>query len=218
MSAWPETRSEAGAFRFVLRRETRAEHDELDRHPTFAALVGGKLSLDGYRSLMLAFHGFYRRLDEPLQGACGQFGLDRLGFRYEPRTAILAGDLAALGVDAQASSARLPAMRDLRVDSIEALGGALYVFEGSLLGASVLCASTDELMERTGSRGNAYWRWCRQAASKRWAMTCRLIEELATTDQAKDRMVGGAKTAFRSFAAWLDDWEDAPLRRNSDPC
>lgn len=194
------------------------EHDGLDRHPAFAALIGGKLSFDGYRSLMLAFHGFYRCLDQPLQHACDQFGLDRLGFRYEPRTAILAGDLAMLGVNARASSNRPPAGGTLRLDSIEALGGALYVFEGSLLGGSVLCASTDELMEKTGSTGNAYWRWCREAASRRWAMTCRLIEDLATTDQAKVPMIGGAKMAFRSFATWLDDWDDAPLRGSRDQC
>jgi heme oxygenase len=218
LSAWAETRSEAETFRFVLRRETRAEHDELDGHPAFAALIGGKLSFDGYRSLMLAFHGFYSDLDKPLEQACDQFGLDRLGFRYEPRTAILASDLAMLGADAPTSSNGRPAGRHLRLDSIEALGGALYVFEGSLLGASVLCASTDALMERTGSRGNAYWKWCREAAPKRWAMTCRLIEGLATTDHAKGPMIGGAKMAFRSFATWLDNWNDALLQGSRNPC
>lgn len=218
MSAWPETRSETETFRFVLRRETRTEHEELDRHPAFAALIGGRLSFDGYRSLMLAFHGFYLDLDRPLQRACDRFGLDRLGFGYEPRAAILASDLAALGVKTRASSGRPPAGRHLRLDSIEALGGALYVFEGSLLGASALCASTEELMERSGSRGNAYWRWCREAASKRWAMTCRMIEGLATAEQAKGPMIGGAKMAFRSFATWLDDWDDSPLPGNRDQC
>lgn len=218
MSAWPETRPKAEAFRFVLRRETRTEHDELDRHPAFAELVGGKLSFEGYRSLMLAFHGIYLDFDRPLQQACVRFGLDRLGYGYEPRSSMLASDLAALGVSARASSNRPPAGHDLRLDSIEALGGALYVIEGSLLGASILCASTDELMERTGSRGNAYWRWCREAAPKRWATTCRMIEGLAATDQAKGPMIDGAKMAFRSFATRLDRWDDAPLRGNSDQC
>ena len=205
-------------FRFVLRHETRAEHGGLDQHPAFASLLDGTMSLNGYRNLMLAFHGFYLRVDEPLQQACGRYGLDRLGFVYEPRTAILASDLRVLGADVPPWTGQSLPVQKLDVDSIESLGGALYVFEGSLLGASMMCASTDSLLQRIGTGGNAYWKWCREAGSKRWAMTCQLIERLATTDQAKARMVDAAQTAFRSFAQWLDHWDDGAFQRSRKQC
>ena len=118
--------------------------------------------------------------------------------------------------------ARRPTVRPrsgqaLLLDTAEALGGALYVLEGSLLGASVLCASTDSLLGKGGAGGNGYWKWCREAASRRWAMTCRMIEELATSDPARGRMIDGARAAFRSFAEWLDAFDHAfPHRR--EPC
>lgn len=218
MSAYPETKSRNEMFRFVLRRETRAEHGDLDRHPVFASLLDGTMSLEGYRNLMLAFHGFYLSVEEPLQQACARHGLDLMGFVYEPRAAILAGDLEAIGADAALVKRKPPAERKIHMDAVEALAGALYVFEGSLLGASMMCASTDALLERTGSKGNAYWKWCREAGSRRWAMTCQLIEKLATTDQAKGRMVDGAQSAFRSFSDWLNHWDAGLCRRSPKQC
>ena len=205
-------------FRFVLRHETRAEHGGLDQHPAFAGLLDGTMSLDGYRNLMLAFHGFYVGVDEPLQLACGRHGLDRLGFVYEPRTAILASDLVMLGAKLPPSTGQSLPARKLDMDSVESLAGALYVFEGSLLGASMMCSSTDTLLAAAGSGGNAYWKWCREAGSKRWAMTCQMIERLATTDQAKGRMVDAARTAFQSFAEWLDLWDDELFQRSCKQC
>ena len=218
MSADPEARPRSEAFRFVLRHATRAEHEGLDRHPAFTPLLEGTMGLDGYRDLMLAFHGFYRSVDDQLFDACGHHGVGRFGFVYEPRTAILAGDLAVLG--AQGCPPAIPVLhaRNLSVDTAEGLCGSLYVFEGSLLGASMMCASTDALLDGVGAGGNAYWQWCREAGAKRWAMTCQLIEALATTDQAKDRMVHAARTAFRSFAHWLDAWNDGLFHRSRAQC
>jgi len=195
------------SVRFLLRRETRTQHDVLDNHPAFLALVNGSLSLPGYGSLMQAFHGFYRMLDPYLESACGRFSVARAGFRYEGRTAMLESDLIALGLGDEAIRHVPHAALREPVRSAAALGGMLYVFEGSLLGGAVLCAATEKILAQNGIGGNGYWRWCVSAAQPRWAMTCRLIEELAVTDGAREEMVTAARNSFQRFAAWFDQWD-----------
>lgn len=199
-----------GSIRFLLRRETRPEHDALDRHPAFLALVNGTLSLPDYRRLMQMLHGFYRKLDPHLEIACDRFEVARSGFRYQSRTAILTGDLAALGFSDEAMRHPRPAGGDISASSAAALAGILYVLEGSLLGGAVLCAATEKLLAPVASGGNGYWQWCRAAAQPRWAMTCRLIEACAATDGAKKEMVAAARSSFQRLAAWFEPWDPPP--------
>ncbi|MDP3899377.1 MAG: biliverdin-producing heme oxygenase [Mesorhizobium sp.] len=201
-----------------LRRQTRGEHEALDRHPAFAALMDGTLSLDGYRRLMLLFHGDYSALDAALEADCELFGLAAAGFRYEARTGLLADDLAALGFDDVAISGNPAATELPRLGSRAALAGALYVFEGSLLGGAMLCRATEAILAREDSGGNAYWRWCRTAAGPRWAMTCRQVEALSGSEDQRADMAAAARGAFRSFADWLERWQPDMPSRGASPC
>lgn len=193
--------------RFLLRRETRTQHDVLDNHPAFLALVNGSLSLPDYGRLMQAFHGFYRMLDPYLESACGRFAVAEAGFRYEGRAALLESDLIALGLGDKAIRPVPNAALREPVRSAAALGGMLYVFEGSLLGGAVLCAATEKLLAPNAIGGNSYWRWCVAAAQPRWAMTCGLIDELAVTAGAREEMVTAARHSFHRFATWFDRWD-----------
>jgi heme oxygenase len=204
----------AESIRFLLRRETRAEHAVLDQHPGFVALVDGRLDLDGYRALMQAMHGLYLRIDGSIAEACAAHGLDRHGFAYEPRTSILGRDLAGLGVaDATPSDAAVPA---LPLGTSWSLAGALYVIEGSVLGGSMLCMATTKILDGK-TVGSGYWQWCRREGAARWAMTCQLLDDLATSTQARDGMVTGARAAFDLFAQHLDPLRMRPAR-TVPPC
>lgn len=179
----------------------------LDNHPAFLALVNGSLSLPDYGRLMLAFHGFYSLLDPHLESACARFAVDRAGFRYAGRTAMLTDDLVALGLGAEATRRAPSAGGPPPARSAAALAGMLYVFEGSMLGGAVLYAATEKLLGASASGGNSYWRWCRAASQPRWAMTCSLIEKLADTDAARDEMVAAARESFQCFATWFERWD-----------
>lgn len=204
----------ADSIRFLLRRETRAEHAVLDQHPAFVAMVDGRLDLDGYRALMQAMHGLYRVSDGPIAEACAAHGLDRHGFAYEPRTSILGRDLAGLGVaDATPTDAAVPA---LPLGTPWSLAGALYVIEGSVLGGSMLCVATTKILGGK-TAGNGYWQWCRREGAARWAMTCRLLDALATSAAARDGMVAGARAAFDLFAQHLDP-RGMPPAKAAPPC
>ncbi len=200
-----EQRPKPEAFRFELRRATRPEHESLDAHPAFAALMNGTLDVGGYQRLMILFHGFYARHDRLLAQSCERYALNRLGFAYAPRTSILAKDLAALGVPPirAANLAALPP-----IDTAGTLGGMLYVFEGSMLGGGVLCRAVESLLEKHDASGSGYWRWCREAGAGRWAMTCAMLDRIAATEAEKQDMIAGAQAAFVSFADWLAIWRD----------
>jgi heme oxygenase len=202
-----QARPKSEAFRFMLRRATRIEHKALDAHPAFAALMEGTLSVDGYRSLMALFHGFYQRHDPLLERACSLHALDRMGFVYASRSVLLRSDLAAL--DGGPSGPRTDKSAALPpIGSAGTLGGVLYVIEGSMLGGTVLCRAVEALLSQKGAEGCGYWRWCRDASAARWAMTCAMIERLAATETARAEMIAGAQAAFATFAGWLDSWKE----------
>lgn len=198
------------AFRFVLRRATRTEHEALDSHPAFAALMKGTLGVGGYRNLMSLFHGFYHRHDALLAEACQRFGLDRSGFTYASRAGILSRDLAALGIDTSSDDSNRPSEPQglPPITSGGDLGGMLYVLEGSMLGGGMLCRAVEGVLGQDGAAGDGYWQWCREAGGRRWAMTCDLIEDLATTEGARADMISSAKGGFDAFARWIAGWRD----------
>jgi heme oxygenase len=195
------------AFRFVLRSTTSPEHQALDAHPAFARLMDGSLSVGGYRRLMAQFHGFYNTHDPMLELACRRHSVDRLGFAYASRTAILGRDLAALGGIVPRPAVAGPAPLH-GLDTAGTLGGVLYVLEGSMLGGGVLSRAVESLLSRTGTSGGGYWLWCRDFGAARWAMTCAMIEALSASEAARSDMISGAQNAFATFAGWLADWQD----------
>ncbi len=193
----------------MLRRETMTEHHVLDGHVAFAALQNGSLGVDGYRRLMRALHGFHHSVDLPVRRAWEAHSIQRSGFEYVSRSEILADDLASLGVDQDGWMADPPGVLG-PIDCAAALGGIIYVFEGSMLGGSVMCDATETLLADAGSRGNDYWRWCRDVGPQRWPAACRLLDELADTDEAQEAMVGSARAVFHRMAEWLMRWDDDP--------
>jgi heme oxygenase len=200
-------REDPDCFRFQLRRSTRTEHEALDAHPAFKALLDGTLSIAGYTRLMAIFLAFYRRHDTMLGDACVEHKLQAHGYSYAPRTTVLSDDLVRLGIDDTdgmgLDTAPLPPLRNAGT-----LVGILYVLEGSLLGGSVLFRSAQAVMERHGSGGDGYWRWCREAGATRWAMTCGMIEAVSLERATRADMISGASSGFSTFARWLDRWAD----------
>ncbi|MCX7304241.1 MAG: biliverdin-producing heme oxygenase [Hyphomicrobiales bacterium] len=201
-------RSRREAFRFGLRAATQAEHAALDQHPAFSSLTGGTLDIASYQQLMLQMYGFYDKHDATLDEACRLHSLSRLGFVYRPRAEILKADLIDLGTTAPFAPF-VPLNGSLQqIGSAAALGGMLYVLEGSLLGGALLCRAAETLLTRTGAKGNGYWQWCRDVGAKRWAATCAVLEALATTDDNRQELIDGAKVAFKAFASWMIERQD----------
>ncbi len=213
-----EEKPRGETLRFQLRSGTRAEHDSLDGHPSFAALMAGTLDLDGYREIMIALHDLYRRFDAPLAEACHDLRVARFGFVYQRREAILAEDLEALGV-AGTPADRMAGIRWIpRIGTLETLAGALYVIEGSVLGGAVMCRAAEAVTREAGLAGTGYWAWCRDAGAGRWAMTCRLLEAVSASGASTEAMIEAARATFRAISDRLAPCQAVPLEGSHDRC
>jgi len=193
---------EAEPFRFALRRQTREEHQVLDEHEAFAALQHGSLALERYSRLMAALHAFYLGFDPAVERACHEHAALLGSFSPAARGPILARDLGDLGLEPAppAVDATMPA-----IASPGALGGFLYVSEGSVLGGAMLCGPAEALLAEAGIARSHYWRWCRKAGPARWRATCDLLERLSAEEDVRQEMVLSARRTFARFAAFLGD-------------
>ncbi|WP_163557479.1 biliverdin-producing heme oxygenase [Halomonas sp. NO4] len=119
----------------ALRQATRQAHQRLDHHPLLQQLIRPGLTRQAYGASLLALYQPHARLE-----ACVAAGVARLGLDVEPevpsppRLALLAADLAALGLAVPAADGRaLPVAA-----SVATLAGQRYVLEGSRLGGQVI--------------------------------------------------------------------------------
>lgn len=110
--------------RFVLRSRTREGHEELD------AAVGGFDTLEDYTRYIVCLGAFRATMDEAVQRVVWPEHWD---WRPTLVTASLFEDAADLGL-----SRPLPARGEIDLGDMSRLLGALYVLEGSTLGARVL--------------------------------------------------------------------------------
>lgn len=182
-------------LRTALRVGTRVRHEALHRQRDFAALAAGTLSAERYNALMRRLHDFYAAVDPEMSAACRRFLTESGGYDYRPRAPVIAGDLPP-GTSAG------PTVPPLAVPTVEALGGALYVLEGALLGASMLEAAARSLP--WGPRNTGYWSWCRSEAPERWRRATALIGALDRGAAEREAVIAAANDTFAAFAASLE--------------
>ncbi|WP_141683947.1 biliverdin-producing heme oxygenase [Rhizobium sp. AC44/96] len=110
--------------RFALRKRTQTAHERLD------AVVGGFDTIDDYRRYLIGLSAFRAAMDGALRRVAWPAGWS---WRPTALARSLAGDAIDLG---------LPAIQQIRCDmdlnDRSVLLGALYVLEGSTLGARLL--------------------------------------------------------------------------------
>ena len=121
-------------LRVMLREATAPVHRKLDAHPVLKPLFDAKLNPAQYSLVLRCFHDFYSQI-QPILGR----ELSHIPVHYELTNRLPwlnqdLADLRQLGCgSAQATTFSLPAL-----NSSSAVIGALYVIEGSTLGAQVI--------------------------------------------------------------------------------
>lgn len=177
----------------ALRAATDAPHQRLHRHPGFAALHTGVITICEYRSLLGRLLGFHI----PFEAA---IGLDR------ERSGLLTADLEALGVTAS-QRATLPLYPYLprRVEPAQRMG-ARYVVEGSALGGLQLARSLDALLGREQMNGRRFFTGRGRATVAQWRVFLAQLEAIATDALAWDAIIDAAQETFCAFEEWMCDW------------
>ncbi|PWS39053.1 biliverdin-producing heme oxygenase [Falsiroseomonas bella] len=192
-----------GAARAALRAATDAAHQRLHGLPGFVALAEGRIALPDYAVLLRRMLGFHAALESRLDAV---EGLDTLGIDLAARrrTHLLRADLDWLGASAAVPLAPLPEIRG----PAEAMG-ALYVAEGSTLGARQLARALDAVLP-PGEAGRRFLIGHGERHGAMWRDCCAAIERCGVEPGARDAMIAGAAATFAAFEAWFTVPEAVP--------
>lgn len=193
-----------------LRTQTRDVHEQLHHHSTFVGLFKQSVTLDEYKSLMLRFYGFYRPLERAIETTSREIHQDESSYRYLNRAQHIADDLRDLGFQDSDIRNAPQCRRLLDVVTKDALGGVLYVIEGSTLGAAPIDRAAQRLLSADIPDGRRFWAWCRSQNKNRWTMTNDYIEALEAGGIKFEHLARGANDTFQALADWL-----APLNQTS---
>lgn len=193
---------EHSAIRIRLRSETSALHRELERQ---LALLAPDLSLERYRRVLCAFHGFYAPVERRLPGLAA--AAPPLGIPLPVRTALLERDLRALSLP-QAAIEALPRCSELpRLTGPEHLAGCLYVLEGASLGGQVVARALDRNLGLREDGGAAFFAGGREDVAVRWNRVVTWLDEVARGGAILDEMVAAACETFGTLARWMRQQE-----------
>lgn len=174
-----------------LRAATAEHHDRLERA---LDLLSPELSLERYRRVLLALHGFYA----PLEARLRSFEplTPRLAVALPRRAPLLEADLAVLGAwPAGAECRDLPSLRSTRD-----VAGSLYVLEGAALGGQVLARA---LRERwPACAGTAFFHGDGPSTQRRWRTVLHWLAAVGATDAHADELVAAAIATFTALERW----------------
>ncbi|MFD1694006.1 biliverdin-producing heme oxygenase [Roseibium aestuarii] len=169
-------------IRFHLARETRALHDVVDQQAEFNDLH----TAEGVAGLLRFFRKGFGRIETALERSGAEAVLP--AFPERRRAALIDADLAS------GSSGEIPAeaaAEDLVFLSPAEIWGALYVVEGSRLGARMMARASD------ATRASRFL--SESAECRYWPTFLAALSEADATLADRDGMVAGAHKAFRAF-------------------
>ena len=181
----PDEADVPGSTRALLRASTARLHAVVDAR--FAPML--RSGEAGYRSFLLASAAAVFPLEQALLAADVDAVLP--DWAQRTRSAALRADLADLGVtDVPVAPPPLLAGEARQF-------GALYVLEGSRLGAKLLLP---ELLARGGTRVRAATRYLRHGEGRRlWPSFLAYLESSEAARRCPDDAIAGARAAFALF-------------------
>lgn len=211
----PETASRLAR----LRAGTRDAHARMETVPALARLQDADLSRDEYVAVLQRMHGFHA-VFEPIIAAAVASCPEAAAMLDGARPTALAEDLAWFGAASHSPPGPMPAL-----PCVAAALGALYVVEGSGLGARIIARHLALSLGVTPGKGGSFY--CGQsaeAARDRWHRLCAILDrpslEVASLGGAsfddgpgEDRLVAGAVDTFRLLERWIRRIDTAPGHR-----
>lgn len=182
-----------------LKRDTRSHHEQIE---DILDLPTRLRSRDSYRSVLVQFYGFYAPVEAALDMVDGlSLALDDVTARW--KTALIADDLGALGVGADALNV-LPRCADLpRLPDVAHAFGCLYVLEGATLGGQVIARQIFDALDITGASGGAFFAGYGSETGLMWRTFGAKLSAYATTPEREASIIAAATQTFGAFAHWL---------------
>lgn len=188
----------------ALRLGTRDAHARIEQVPAFARLLAEDLTGDEYIAILQRLHAFHGQIEPAIQAALADWP-EAAAMLDGTRPCLLAEDLAWFGAPRQ-SAPPLPVL-----DNQPAALGALYVIEGSALGARVIARHLlNSIGVSPGMGGSFFCRQDAEVARRRWQHlvmllgACDFNVDTSHPSQAWEaRMVEAARETFACLERWI---------------
>jgi heme oxygenase len=194
-------------IRTRLRESTAPVHNRLHRHPGFAAVASGSISLGDYRLLLSRLWGFHYAFERVLGQARREIVVG-VAVEGRARSQMLESDLVALGADRD-SVRDIPQCLALRPPrSAPEFMGALYVAEGSTLGGLQLARALEPLIAAGG--GRSFFQGYGDQHGAMWRSFLFQLEACASSEEKEAAIVDGALRTFCDFEIWMEGWSQQP--------
>lgn len=181
-----------------LFRLTQPWHHQLDTHPALAVLLAPGLQVAAYGRVLQQLHACLLPCENALAGWERQRGRSGSSV-YQPRSPVLALDLAVLGLPLPASAPPLPVASDA------AYLGLRYVLEGAALGSARILQLLLQQAPQLPSGAMRYFA-AQQAQVPQWP---RFLQQLESVTEAEaPHAIAAAVGVFTHFLATLDETAD----------
>ena len=178
-----------------LKIETRPAHDRIEKAMDLDRRIASR---DAYTNLLIRFYGFHRAWE----GAASSRAPDRTFFQSRCKTGLLARDLNALGLDADAII-QLPQCHPLMpLPAPEAVLGSMYVVEGSTLGGAIIAKEVERNLGFGRDSGCAYFRSYGRDTAAMWKSFGAVLLA-ASSPETDDLIVASAQDTFTVMHDWL---------------
>ena len=174
-----------------LRRETASAHQRIEASVGLGERIADRTS---YARLLARFYGFH--------AAWRSVAISVVDLGEDRRPMLLDRDLRALGY-AHGEVAALPLCRPLMpLDTRADAHGALYVIEGSALGAKTIAAWVHRALGLSASDGCAFFLGSAAAGPARWKQVRASLAATAASPYG-DGVVASANRTFERLRTWL---------------
>lgn len=178
-----------------LRQATRSEHDALE---SGLDLMRADFGLPEYQDLLVQYHGFYASFESFLQEQARQGSAPAMFYCAARRKSEwLAADLESLNLQHRVHEARVPfsSLQGLFPSASHQLG-AIYVLEGSMLGARVLSRHFSGSLGLAPECGLRYFSGYGSMSASMWNGMLQLLAEEVPQPASSESVIDGAKNMF----------------------
>lgn len=179
-----------------IKEQTAGSHRQLESHPLFHNL-NGNFKEEDYLLLLQKLHAYYTALEKVFVPFLQS--VDALQLQKRQRAHLLVDDIKnRSGHVILNNEVPIPV-----IDSIYKATGALYVMEGSTLGARFICQS----LARSGvdaSNGGTYFSGYGEETGAMWKGFIQFMNEVASNDAQEKEVIDTAEKVFSTLHNWLD--------------
>jgi len=181
-----------------LKAQTRSHHDVVEEFAYSNKIMDGTITLEEYKELVLKNYHFHLCIEEAAAALLSVEQQKLLAFGKRGKLPLLREDLLALGLtpDDLTMTGEAP---EYKLDTLEAVMGALYVAEGSTLGGAVIQRKLAANPAVGGEVPMHFYGCYGKEIGEMWKSFMMAMVRLVGKPEQAEAVVGAAQATFDFF-------------------